>query len=150
VTPDFEVVVLPEGDVADVVHRLDGYAVRDKSRDVVHFRFTKESIEAATADGRGVDALLAFLAERARGPVPKNVAVTLSEWARGVAFATVERGVVFRVERPGALDRVLALAAVKPLVLRRLSPTEALLREEPSDRRTLAALRSEGVYLTER
>jgi hypothetical protein len=36
---------------------------------------------------------------------------------------------------------------MKPLFLRRLSPTEALLREEPSDRRLLADLRAEGVYL---
>jgi hypothetical protein len=147
VTPDFEVVVLPEGDVADVVHRLDGFAQRVRTGDVVHFRFTKESVEAAVADGRRVGDLLAFLEARSRGPIPQNVAVTLRDWAAGVVFATLERGVVIGFEKAGVLDRVLALPGMKALVLRRLSPTEALLREEPGDRRLLADLRAEGVHL---
>ena len=146
-TPDFEVVVLPEGDVSDVVHRLDGFAQRVRTGDVVHFRFTRESIEAATAEGRKVEELVAFLAERARGPLPQNVLVSLRDWAAGVAFATLERGIVLRVVSKETLDRVLAVAGVKALLVRRLSDTEALLKEEPRDRRTLADLRAEGVYL---
>lgn len=147
VTPDFEVVVLPEGDVADVVHRLDAWAQRVKTGDVVHFRFTKESIEAAVAEGRSLDDLLSFLSARSRGALPQNVTRSLSDWAAGVAFASLEKGVVLRLEKASTLDRVLALPEVAALLLRRLSPTEALLREEPADRRVLAALRSEGVYL---
>jgi hypothetical protein len=147
VTPDFEVVVLPEGDVADCVHRLGAFAQRERSGDVVHFRFTKASIEAAAAAGRDVKELLAWLAERARGPVPKNVATTLVDWAAGVAFGTLERGVVLRVEKPQALDAVLAVEGVRALLVRRLSPTEALLRDEIRDRRVLAAVRAEGVVL---
>jgi hypothetical protein len=146
-TPDFEVVVLPEGDVSDVVHRLDGFAQRVRTGDVVHFRFTRESIEAATAEGRKVEELLAFLAERARGPLPQNVVVSLRDWAAGVAFATLERGIVLRVASKETLDRVLSVAGVKALLVRRLSDTEALLKEEPRDRKTIADLRSEGVYL---
>jgi hypothetical protein len=147
VSPDFEVVVLPEGDVADAVHHLGGFAQRVKSGEVVHFRFTKETIEAATAEGRRVEDLLAWLAQRARGPVPQNVAVSLKDWAAGVAFATLEKGIVLRLERPTVMDAVLALPGMKTLLVRRLSPTEALLRDEPKDRRLLAALRGEGVYL---
>ena len=147
VTPDFEVVVLPEGDVSEAVHHLGLYAQRVKSGEVVHFRFTKESIEAATAEGRSVDELLGWLAARARGPVPQNVAVSMTAWAAGVTFATLERGIVFRLEKSAILDAVLAIPAMKALVVRRLSPTEALLKDEPKDRRLLAALRGEGVYL---
>lgn len=147
VTPDFEVVVLPEGDVSDCVHRLSGFAVRVRSGDVVHFRFTRESVEGAVAEGRDVEELLAWLAERARGPVPGNVATSLKTWAAGVTFGTLERGVVLRLGKPEALDRVLAMAGMAPLLVRRLSPTEALLREEPSDRRLLAALRADGIVL---
>jgi hypothetical protein len=146
-TPDFEVVVLPEGDVADVVHRLDGFAQRVRTGDVVHFRFTRESIEAATAEGRKVEDLIAFLTARARGPIPQNVVVSLRDWAAGVAFAVLERGIVLRVVSKETLDRVLAVVGVKALLVRRLSDTEALLREEPRDRKTIADLRSEGVYL---
>ncbi len=147
VTPDFEVVVLPEGETADAVHLLDGFAQRVRTGDVVHFRLTKESVESAVADGRSVDDLLAFLKARSRSPVPQNVSYSVREWAAGVAFAALEKGVVLRVERPEVLDRILAVAGIKPLLLRRLSPTEALLREEPTDRKVLADLRGEGVYL---
>ena len=147
VTPDFEAVVLPEGDVSEVIHRLGGYAQRERNGDVVHFRFTRPSIEAATAAGRTIDTLLEFLVAHARGPIPQNVEVTLRDWAAAVSFASLERGVVLRVARAEILDRVLAHAGMKPLVLRRLSPTEVLLREEPRDRRLISDLQADGVYL---
>ncbi len=147
VTPDFEVVVLPEGDVADVVHRLDPWGERVRTGDVVHLRFTRESVEAAVAEGRALADLLSFLASHSRGPLPQNVTRSLSDWAAGVSFATLERGVVLRLEQPQTLDKILALPGIEPLLVRRLSPTEALLREEPTDRRLLADLRAEGVYL---
>ena len=68
-------------------------------------------------------------------------------WAAGVTFGTLERGVVLRLPRAEALDAVLAIAELKPLVVRRLSPTEALLKDEIRDRKGLAALRAEGVVL---
>ena len=34
--------VLPEGDVSDVIHTLDRYAQRTKSGEVAHFRLTRE------------------------------------------------------------------------------------------------------------
>jgi hypothetical protein len=145
VSPDFEVVVLPEGDVSDVVHRLDAYAQRVRTGDVVHFRLTKESVESAVADGRRVEDLLEFLEARSRSPLPQNVAYSLRDWASSVAFATLERGVVLRVEAPEVLDRALAVPGLEALLVRRLGPTDALLREEPSDRRTLADLRAAGV-----
>ena len=118
VTPDFEVVVLPEGDVAGCVHRLGGYAQRVKSGDVVHFRLTRDSIEDAVAEGRDVEELLTWLTEKARGPVPGNVATSVRAWAAGVTFGTLERGVVLRLPRAEALDAVLAVAVRKPLVVR--------------------------------
>jgi hypothetical protein len=145
VSPDFEVVVLPEGDVTDVVHRLDAFAQRLRSGDVVHFRLTKESVEAAVADGRSIDDLLGFLEARSRSPVPQNVAYSLRHWAAGVSFATLERGVVLSVGEAEVLERVLAVPGVAALLVRRLSPTDALLREEPTDRKTLADLRAAGV-----
>ena len=56
-----------------------------------------------------------------------------------------ERGVVLSVGEAEVLDRVLAVPGVAALLVRRLSPTDALLREEPTDRKTLADLRAAGV-----
>jgi hypothetical protein len=90
---------------------------------------------------------MTFLRDRARGGVPQNVEFTIRRWAEGVTFATLERGVVLRVEEESALDRVLGLPDLRPLLVRRLSPTDVLLKEEPRDRRLLAALRAQGIHL---
>jgi len=147
VNPDFEVVVLPEGDVSEVVHRLDGYAPRTKSGEVMHFRLTREGLETAVMGGRTLDDLLAFLEARSLGGVPQNVGYTLRGWAQGVSFATLERGVVLRANDEQALERILAVPGMAAYVLRRLSPREVFLREEPQDRRLLTELREQGVHL---
>lgn len=147
VNPDFEVVVLPEGDVSDVVHRLDGYAPRTKTGEVVHFRLTREGLETAVMGGRSVEEFLRFLEDRSLGGVPQNVAYTLKGWAQSVSFATLERGVVLKTHDEAALERILAVPGVAALLLRRLSPTEALLKEEPQDRRLLSDLREQGIHL---
>ena len=98
VNPDFEVLVMPEGDVSDVVHRLDLFAHREKTDDVVHFRLTRERAEAAVRAGRSMPEFIAFLNARSRGGVPQNVIYSLESWAGGVTFASWERGVVLRAE----------------------------------------------------
>jgi hypothetical protein len=147
VNPDFEVVVLPEGDVSDVVHTLDGFAQRTKSGDVAHFQITKASVEAAVAAGRSVDPFLTFLEGRSRGAVPQNVAFSIRRWAEGVAFATLERGIVLRLEAEAVLERILAMPEMARRVVRRLGPAEVLLKDEPLSRRLLSTLREEGIHV---
>jgi hypothetical protein len=147
VNPDFEIVVMPEGDVSDVVHTLDAFAQRVKTGEVVHFRLTKESIQAAVVAGRSVSEFLSFLEGRSRGAVPQNVAWSLKDWAGAVAFVTLERGVVLTADDEAALDRMLAAPDLAPFLVRRLGPTEALLKEDPEERRLRAALRSSGVHV---
>jgi hypothetical protein len=147
VNPDFEILVLPEGDVSDVVHTLDGFAQRVKTEDVVHFRLTRESVEAAVGAGRSLPEFTAFLQARARGGVPQNVLYSIDSWAGSVTFATLERGVVLRAADEVALERILQFPGIEALLLRRLGPSEALLRDAPSDRKLLAALRERGIEL---
>ena len=145
VNPDFEILVLPEGDVSDVVHTLDGFAQRVKTEDVVHFRLTKESIEAAVGAGRSVVDFLAFLQARARGDVPQNVLYSINAWAGAVTFATLERGVVLKTSDELALERILNFPEMGALVIRRLGDGEVLLKDAPTDRKLLAAMRVRGI-----
>jgi hypothetical protein len=147
VNPDFEVVVLPDGDVSDVVHRIDGYAPRTKTGEVVHFRLTREGLETAVMGGRTVEEFLRFLEDRSLGGVPQNVAYTLRGWAQSVSFAVLERGVVLKAHDEAALERIRAVPGLAALVTRRLSPQEVLLKEEPQDRRLLSELREQGIHL---
>ena len=147
VNPDFEILVLPEGDVSDVVHTLDGFAQRIKTEDVVHFQLTRESVEAAVGAGRSLTDFTAFLAARARGGVPQNVLYSINSWAGSVSFATLERGVVLRTSDEVALERILAFPEMAALVIRRIGPAEALMKDAPTDRKLLAALRERGIEL---
>ena len=147
VNPDFEVLVLPEGDVSDVVHRLDLFAQREKTDDVVHFRLTRERVESAVAAGRSMPDFVEFLEARSRGGVPQNVIYSLESWAGSVTFATWEKGVVLRAESEEALDRILAVEGIQALLNRRLGDNQALLRKAPEDRNLIAALREKGIEL---
>jgi len=145
VNPEFEILVLPEGDVSDVVHTLDGFAQRVKTEDVVHFRLTKESIEAAVGAGRSVAKFLSFLQARSRGDVPQNVLYSINAWAGAVTFATLERGVVLKTSDEVALERILNFPEMAALVIRRLGDGEVLLKDAPTDRKLLAAMRERGI-----
>ena len=145
VNPDFEVLVLPEGDVTDVIHTLDGWAQRVKSGNVTHFRLNREAVEAAVGRGREVEEFVSFLQARARGDVPQNVLYSIRSWAGGVSFATLEKGVLLRAGDEAALDRILAVPEMQELLSARLAPDIAFLKAAPTDKKLLAALREKGV-----
>ena len=111
--------------------------------DAVDVAFT----EAAVGAGRSVESFVSFLEARARGGVPQNVIYTINSWAGAVTFATLERGVLIRTADEVALERILAFPEMEALVLRRLGPGEVLLKEAPTDRKLLAALRERGIEL---
>ena len=147
VNPDFEILVLPEGDVSDVVHTLDQFAKREKTGDVVHFRLTREAIESAVGAGRSIEEFLQYLASRSRNAIPQNVEYSIRSWAGSVTFATYERGVILKTQNEEAMDRILAIEGVQALLIRRLLPEQALLRQVPDDKKLLAQLREHGIEL---
>jgi hypothetical protein len=147
VNPDFEVLLLPEGDVNEVAHTLDRFARRVRSDEVTRYRLQREDVERAVVAGMTAEEMLAFLEARARAPVPQNVAYSVKEWAGRVRFARQRDAVLLEVDREDALDRALTLEPVKALLLARLGPTVAALRAPLSDPRVVEALKALGVYL---
>lgn len=147
VNPDFEVLVFPEGDVLELVHTLDRFAIRTKSEEVSHYRILKEGVERAVVKGMSVDGILGFLEEHSRTPIPQNVAYSIRDWGEKIRFATQRSCVVLRLDSEKVLDQVLALDRVKEVFLERLAPEVVALKERIDDWRTLEELRSLGVYL---
>ena len=147
VNPDFEVLLLPEGDVNEAAHTLDRFARRVRSDEVTRYRLQREDLERAVVAGMGADEILAFLEARSRTPVPQNVSYSVREWAGRVRFARQRDAVLLEVDREDALDRALTLEPVKALLLARLGPTVAALRGPLNDPRAVEALRGLGVYL---
>ncbi len=147
VNPDFEVLVFPEGNILPVVHTLDRFAERTKSEEVSHYRITREGVERAVAKGMGAEAIMAFLADHSRTPIPQNVSYSVRDWGEKIAFASQREVVLLRVDNEAVLDRVLALPGVRDLVLERVSPTAAAIRETIKDWKVLQEMRALGVYL---
>lgn len=146
VNPDFEVLLYPEGDVNEIAHRLSRFASRTKSEEVAHYRIARDDIERAVVKGMTAPEILDFLEKHARAPVPQNVAYSIGEWARRVAFATQRDVVLLTTDDASALERVLATPDVARLVIERLSPTAAALRARVTDWKVLETLRAMGVY----
>jgi hypothetical protein len=147
VNPDFEVLVFPEGDVLELVHTLDRFAIRTKSEEVSQYRILKEGVERAVVKGMAVGDILAFLSDHSRTPIPQNVEYSIRDWGEKICFAAQREVVLLEVESEEVLDRVLTLEPVREALLERISPTVAALKERIDDWRTLEELRVLGVYM---
>jgi len=149
VNPDFEVLLLPEGDVNEVAHTLDRFAVRVRSDEVVRYRIERDAVERAVARGMTTDEMVGFLAGKSRAPLPQNVVYSVREWGGRVRFGRQREAVLLEVDQEDALDRALALEPLRALLLARLGPKVAALRSPVTDWKTIEALRALGVYLRE-
>ncbi len=146
VNPDFEVLLYPEGDVNEIAHKLSRFAARTKSDEVGHYRIARDGVERAVVNGMTAADILDFLETYARAQVPQNVAYSIGEWAKRVAFASQNEVVLLTTDDAAALDRVLATSEVRRLLVERLSPTAASLRSKISDWKVIESLRAIGVY----
>ncbi len=147
VNPDFEVLVFPEGEVIELVHTLDRFAIRTRSEEVSRYRILKEGVERAVVKGMPAEEILRFLTAHSRTPIPQNVEYSIRDWGETIRFGTQREVVLLRVDSEEVMDRVLALEPVRRLLVERLGPETAALKERISDWRTLEELRRLGVYM---
>jgi len=146
--PDFEVIILPEGDVMRLRYEVGQFAVREKVEQTTHLRITSERVEEAVVRGLTADDMLGVLHARSdAGDLPQNVEYSIRGWADRVRVAAVERVHLLELGDEGLLNVVAELPGLKPLILRRVSPTALALTAWPSDRKLLAELRRLGVYV---
>ena len=119
---------------------------RTKSDEVAHYRIARDGIERAIVKGMDAAEILDFLEAHSRAPLPQNVAYSIGEWAKRVAFASQKEVVLLATDDAAAMDRLLATPEVRRLLVERLSPTAAALRSKVSDWKVLETLRALGVY----
>ena len=147
-TPDFEVIILPEGDTTRLRYEAGQFARREKFEQTYHLRITRERVEEAVVRGLAAEEMSRVLVEHSdTGTVPQNVEYSIRGWAERVRVATAEHVVVLELPDEKLLNVVAELPAMKGLIVRRISPTALALREWPSDRGLLANLRRLGVYV---
>lgn len=147
VNPDFEMLVLPEGGVDELLHALDRIAVRVRSGEVAHYRLDRERVERAAVGGYGADAMIAFLRAHARAPVPQNVEYSIREWSAGVRSASLARGILFTGSDPRVIEAILHHPALKECVERVLDERTLFFNERALERQVAQELRALGVYV---
>jgi hypothetical protein len=147
VNPDFEVLVFPEGEVIELVHTLDRFAIRTKSEEVSRYQILKEGVERAVVKGMSPDEILSFLTAHSRTPIPQNVEYSIRDWGEMIRFGSQRDVVLLQVDADDIMDQVLALEQIKAVLVERIGPCAAALSERIDDWRTLEELRQLGVYM---
>lgn len=148
VTPDFEVVLFPTGDDAELVHDLDRFCRRERAGNPMHFRIDEKGLNRALAEGMHLRRILRTLESNSRTPVPQNVVYTIRDWAAraGLLFLGADR--IVRCANPETLKRFLSDPGVRPHVTRVLDEGRVLLCSDSTPRRLQSLLR-ELDYLVE-
>ncbi|MCZ6597712.1 MAG: helicase-associated domain-containing protein [Planctomycetota bacterium] len=105
VTPDFEVVLFPTGDDAELIHDLDRFCLREKLGSLMHFRISEEALQRALKDGMSLEHILRTLELHSRTPVPQNVHFSIRDWALRAGLMTLDDELTVRCADPEAMRR---------------------------------------------
>jgi hypothetical protein len=146
VNPDFELMVLPEGDVDELLHALDRVAERTRSGEVVHFRLDRARIERVAVAGGTAEDLIGFLAAHARAPLPQNVTYSIRSWSGDVRTAALARGLLLVASDPAVIEAVQSHPALKDLVAQVVNGTALFFADGADETRIAQELKTLGVY----
>ncbi len=147
VNPDFEMLVLPEGDVEELLLELDRVAVRERTGEVVHCRLDRGRVERAAVDGAKPDEIVELLAKHARAELPQNVVYTIRSWCENVRSAVLEAGVLFVASAPEVVQAVLAHPLLKECVARVVDERTLFFKDQVLERAAVQELRALGIYV---
>jgi hypothetical protein len=144
VTPDFEVVMFPTGDDAELVHELDRFCAREKVGETLHFRISDKSVQRALSEGMPMARMLETLRSQSRTPVPQNVLYSVRDWGWRAGVMTLDPRMVLRCEDAETLRRFQQDPGVKNYVREVLDDKRVQLKSRIAPRRMVALLREFG------
>lgn len=148
VTPDFEVVLFPTGDDAELVHELDRFCEREKAGETLHFKINERTVQRALSEGMHLARILSTLRLQSRTPVPQNVLYSIRDWAQRAGLMTLDGKGVLVCHDADTLKRFQLDPAARAHVREALDDTHLQLKMRFAPRRTLSLLRELG-YLVE-
>ncbi len=148
VTPDFEVVMFPTGDDAELVHDLDRFCMREKLGSVFHFRVSEKSVHRALTEGMFLKRIVHTLENHSRTPVPQNVLFSIRDWASQAGLMHLASDHTVTAGSVEHMKRFQQDPGVKPLVREVMDERRTRLKSNATLRRTQSLLRELG-YLVE-
>jgi len=133
IQPNFEMLALPPVRESALLV-LDQLAERQSLDQVALYRLTRERWLSALRLGQSAEALIQALEQMTQAALPQNTRYSLLEWERQAQRVRLARDVAL-LETPEAalLDALLADDASAALILRRLTPTAALVDRQRLD-----------------
>lgn len=147
VNPDFEMLLLPEGEVEELLHALDRIALRTRTGEVVQLRLARERVELAAASGTTAEEMLATLERHSRAPLPQNVAYSLREWAGNVRTASLARGILFTASDPKVIETLRHHPTLGACVAKVMDERTLFLHERALERQIAQELRTLGIHI---
>jgi len=141
VTPDFEVVLFPTGDDAELVHELDRFCVREKAGATIHFRILDRSVIRALGEGMYLSRILSTLRSQSRTPVPQNVLYSIQDWGNRAGLIVLDAKHVARCEDAPTFERFTNDAGVRAHVREVLDEKHVQLKTRITPRRMQSLLR---------
>lgn len=148
VTPDFEVVLFPTGDDAELIHDLDRFCLREKDGSVMHFRITEEAVRRALSEGMGLPLMLRCLELHSRTPVPQNVHFSIRDWATRAGLMTLTPELELVCRDADTLRRFKQDPGVRPYLELVIDGERLRLKGRITPKRMRSLLRELG-YLVE-
>ncbi len=123
--PNFEVLVFhPESGPLWRLLKFTDLARHDM---VSVYTITRESVTRALEGDMSVADILKFLAEESQREVPQNVARSIEDWGRSIKRVRLSDATILEVDDPSVLDELAASRKTASYLVRRLSPTHALV-----------------------
>jgi hypothetical protein len=144
VTPDFEVVLFPTGDDAELVHDLDRFCARGSQSGVLHFSISEKSVHRALVEGMYLRRILETLEMHSRTPVPQNVLFSIRSWAARAGLMHLGKDHVVTCDDPDLMKRFSHDPGVRPLIAETLGESRVRLRPGGTLKRLTSLLRDLG------
>lgn len=144
VTPDFEVVLFPTGDDAELVHELDRFCKREKNGHLTHFRILEKGVHRALAEGMFLRRILGTLEQNSRTPVPQNVLYSISDWASHAGLLRLEKKNQVSSDNTETLARFAADPGVRPYLSKVIDDRRVQLKSGATPKRMQSLLRELG------
>lgn len=148
VMPDFEVVLFPSGDDAELIYDLDRFTSREKQGHSMHFRISEDSVVRGLRQGMRLQRILDVLDECSQTPVPQNVRYSIRDWADRAGLMILDEELVVTTNNADVLKRFVQDPGVREFVRRKQGDLEVRLHDKMSPRRMQNLLRDLG-YLIE-
>jgi len=144
VTPDFEVVLFPTGDDAELVHDLDRFCKRDKNGHLVHFRILEKGVHRALAEGMLLRRILSTLVQNSRTPVPQNVLYSIRDWASHAGLLQLQGDNQLRCDNPEVFARLTTDPGVRPYISKVVDDRTVKMKARSTPKRMQSLLRELG------